>query len=138
MKYSLPPPQNWQDFQELTEAVAKRVSSDSMVQTCGRDGQEQHGIDIYVQMRRIGIQAKNRRLFNAAGKLEPNGVIAIEEIKQIVAAAQKFRPQLSKVIVATTALTDGKLQTEVIILNEERAAQSLFPPRTVVLGTLPS
>src|ERR1043166_1277673 len=127
MKYSLPPPQHWQDFQELTEAVAKRHYPDAIVQIYGPEGQDQQGIDIYIDTPRFGIQAKNRRLFKANGKLQPNGQIGLEDVEQIAADALEFAPKLNKLIVATTALTDAKLQNQLFRLNEARRASSLFP-----------
>jgi len=127
MKYSLPPPQHWQDFQELTEAVAKRKFPEALVQIYGREGQDQQGIDVYIEGERVGIQAKNRRLFNQRGKLQPNGVIGIDEVKEITSEAAKFKPTLTRLVIATSALTDAKLQQKVFQLNETRRESRLFP-----------
>ena len=127
MKYSLPPPQHWQDFQDLTLAVAKHQHPDASVLIYGREGQDQQGIDVYIEGKRIGIQAKNRRLFNANGKVQPNGQIDIEDVKSIAEGAEEFEPTLNKLIIATSALTDAKLQNQVILLNEERKNIALFP-----------
>lgn len=126
MKYSLPPPQYWQDFQELTQAVAQYRFPDSLVNIYGREGQDQHGIDVYVETLRIGIQAKSRRLFTAQGTLQPNRQIRMNEVEEIATEAGRFVPTLERLIVATTALRDMELQRQVIRLNEMRQGKSLF------------
>ena len=127
MKYSLPPPQYWQDFQLLVEAVAKRVFPDSIVQIYGREGQTQRGLDVFVEGKNIGIQAKSRRLFDAKGASQPNGRLNEEQLEEMGKAAESFVPRLVKLIVATTALTDAALQDKVIKLNAERRKSGGFP-----------
>jgi hypothetical protein len=127
MKYSLPPPQYWQDFQELTQAVAKQHYPKDQAHIYGREGQDQRGIDVYVEAQQIGVQAKNRRLFNQYGKLEPNGRLDVNQLKDIMKEASRFEPTLKTLIIATTALIDTGLQDEMFKINQRRRKKGQFP-----------
>ena len=126
MKFSLPPPQEWSDFQDLVEAVTKIRFPNKSVFAYGRRGQEQDGIDIYVEEDNLGIQAKNKRLFNSTGELLPNGGLTESYLTEVVKEAERFSPTLSRLVIATTALTDRVIQDHVFALNRERRARNCF------------
>lgn len=43
----IPPPANWQDFETLCCDLWRRIWNDPNTQKNGRQGQPQHGVDIY-------------------------------------------------------------------------------------------
>jgi hypothetical protein len=123
------PPEFWQDFQELVLSVSKREWPDAKCSALGREGQGQDGIDVLVTHppdAPIGVQAKKRRLFGADGKAELGGRLTLDEVKTMVAEAEKYRPPLRELVIATTALTDAVLQKSVATLSDNRARKKLF------------
>ncbi|MDI5921357.1 hypothetical protein QLQ86_11225 [Halomonas sp. LR5S13] len=110
----LPPPSNWQDFQDLIVEVARVRFLESSVQEYGRLGQAQKGIDVYAQDhldKHIGLQCKETKKESLT-----TTIIDAEIIK-----AQQFSPALDLLIIATTARIDTKLQDHVINLNSHKA-----------------
>ena len=49
MPSQLPPPRNWQDFEDLCFDLFKRIWNDPYARPNGRSGQPQAGVDIYGQ-----------------------------------------------------------------------------------------
>lgn len=110
----LPPPSNWQDFQDLIVEVARVRFLDSSVQEYGRQGQAQKGIDVYAQDyldKHIGLQCKETKKES----------LTTTVIDKESAKAQQFSPALDLLIIATTARIDTKLQDHVIKLNSNNA-----------------
>lgn len=106
----MPPPANWQDFQNLVVDIAKVKYVESSVQEYGRQGQNQKGIDVFAQDlmdNNIGIQCKETK----------KASISTSTIDAEVEKAKKFKPSLNLLIIATTARIDTKLQDHVINLN---------------------
>ncbi|MGG2298383.1 hypothetical protein ACQUZQ_13955 [Aeromonas veronii] len=106
----MPPPANWQDFQNLVVDIAKVKYVNSSVQEYGRQGQNQNGIDIFAQdfmENNIGIQCKETK----------KASISTTTIDAEVKKAKKFKPSLNLLIIATTARIDTKLQDHVIKIN---------------------
>ncbi len=109
----LPPPSNWQDFQDLIVEVAQVRFIDSSVQEYGRQGQAQRGIDVYAQDyldSHIGIQCKETKTESLTTTIIDNECIK----------AKAFSPALALLIIATTARIDTKLQDHVIKLNSNK------------------
>jgi len=119
MRYRLPIPSSWQDFEALCHQLWKEIWADPNAQRNGRAGQPQHGVDIFgrpmyrandagVQCKdkdsRLGCELKESELIKECGK------------------ASHFSPALDTFTVATTAPRDGDLQGRVRTL---RADQSL-------------
>lgn len=132
IQLSFLPPQYWQDFQALVLADAVREWPDANCQTYGREGQAQDGIDVLVAWPReapIGIQAKKRRLFTAGGALRLDGGLTTSELDAIITEADKFKPPLRELVIATTALTDTKLQDYLERRNRIRAEARQFTAR---------
>ncbi|CAM4371367.1 hypothetical protein [Pseudoalteromonas ostreae] len=106
----MPPPANWQDFQNLVVDIAKVKYVESSVQEYGRQGQNQKGIDVFAQDlmdNNIGIQCKETKKQS----------ISKSTIDSEVKKAKKFKPSLNLLIIATTARIDTKLQDHVININ---------------------
>ncbi|MFM2486308.1 restriction endonuclease [Celerinatantimonas yamalensis] len=106
----MPPPANWQDFQNLVVDIAKVKYVESSVQEYGRQGQNQKGIDVFAQDlmdNNIGIQCKETK--------KPS--ISKSTIDAEVEKAKKFKPSLNLLIIATTARINTQLQDYVININ---------------------
>ncbi len=123
------PPEHWEDFQEMVLAVAQREWRDAHCSAFGRAGQEQAGIDVLVEQplkAPIGVQAKKRRLYGAVGESDLTGNLSNGQIQKMIKEAEKFVPPLRELIIATTALTDAKLQNALVSLNIERSSKGVF------------
>lgn len=111
-KIYLPPPSDWQDFQAVVKQLAEIKFDSSKVSEYGRQGQIQHGIDIYAEdflQKRIGIQCKECK-----GVLKPS-IVEVDADK-----ATKFPGGLDLFILATTSRRDKKIQDKVIAMNTSR------------------
>jgi hypothetical protein len=104
---SLPPPRNWQDFEDLCCDLWSKLWDDPDTQKIGRSGQAQHGIDICGRPNRgpewAGVQCK----------LKDRQTLSRKEIEKEVKEVRKFEPQLHRLVIATTALRDARLQEAV-------------------------
>ena len=49
MSYTLPPPRDWQVFEDLCCKLWRRLWNDPNAQKHGRAGQKQHGVDVFGQ-----------------------------------------------------------------------------------------
>src|SRR4051812_6105108 len=109
-------PRNWQDFEILCYHLWKDVWSDPNAQRNGRNGQAQHGVDIFgrpaYQGYYAGVQCKDK-----------DGQLGSElSIKELAAECQKvreFKPALHEFSMATTAPRDASLQEQARALNEQ-------------------
>jgi|688.fasta_scaffold266876_2 hypothetical protein len=54
MNVAFPPPQHWQDFENLTVEVFRAVFDDPGAQGHGRSGQAQYGVDVCLVSRICG------------------------------------------------------------------------------------
>ncbi|WP_426954119.1 hypothetical protein [Muricoccus radiodurans] len=113
----LPLPKRWQDFESITrDAMALKWKSPNL-QKNGRDGQKQHGVDIWGPDeigRRVGIQCK---------RYKPP--LSFDIVTAEVVNAEKFGP-LSTLWIATTCDHDAPLQHKVRTLSDQRVAQGKF------------
>ncbi len=121
----LPPPKNWQDFQDLCHALWGHEWNCPTIQKNGRLGQTQKGVDIFGQpngglgFRAIQCKVKSR---DAVGNPE----LSESEVRAEVDEALKFTPPLEGLIVATTAPQDAKIQAFARRLTEQNARAGLF------------
>lgn len=117
----LPPPRNWQDFEDLCHAIWQREWRCPMIQKHGRSGQVQSGVDIFGkpngQDRFHGIQCK----LKAAGQK-----LTVQEVSIEVQAAAVFTPPLAHLIIATTAPADVKIQRFARELNAQQSKERSF------------
>jgi hypothetical protein len=106
-KIYLPPPSNWQDFQDLVVQIASMQYESS--QDYGRIGQRQNGVDVYAETwdkKKIGIQCK-----------ETKGELNEKVVEKDAEDAKSFSQKLDLFIIATTDRRDARLQDWVIELN---------------------
>jgi Mrr restriction endonuclease-like protein len=116
---SLPPPRNWQDFEDLCCDLWSRLWNDPEAQKIGRGGQAQQGVDI------CGRPDRGSEWAAVQCKLKDRQALSREEIEKEVVEARKFEPQLSRLVIATTAPRDARLQATVRKIDEtERNAGS--------------
>jgi hypothetical protein len=107
------PPSNWQDFQVLIGEVARVKYDSDSVQEYGRQGQAQHGIDVYAEDffgKKIGIQCKETKTEALTAKI----------IDREINEAKNFRPNLDLWIIATTERIDKKLQDYINKKNDSK------------------
>ncbi len=123
----LPPPRNWEDFEDLCADLFEIEWKDPHTTRYGRQGQRQNGVDIYGLYNssgHYGAQCKKKKRW-------PPKKLTINDIDAEVKEALKFRPKLDVFVIATTADRDTKLQDHVHSLSEKHREKGLF--RVVVL-----
>lgn len=116
----IPPPSNWQDFEDLCCDLWRMIWEDPNAQKNGRMGQPQHGVDIYgrpnQEARWAGVQCKGKDNLS-------NKSLTEQEVRSEVEKAMTFEPKLSEFIIATTAPKDTGIEelarkiTEANLLN---------------------
>ncbi|BAN34105.1 hypothetical protein SCD_n00256 [Sulfuricella denitrificans skB26] len=112
------PPKGWDEFEDIVCSAAKNRWRNSDFTRHGRQGQEQHGVDVYGKDDKgqvVGLQCKN----TCSGVTE-------RTIEDEVENAEAFEPALRMLYIATTALTDKKIQAFVRTRSENRQAAGLF------------
>jgi hypothetical protein len=106
MKIQLPPPANWQDFEDLCHRLWSSIWGTNP-QKNGRQGQPQCGVDIYgmppYKSQYTGIQCKGKNN-NYGTKL------TINEIDTECQNATQFSPEIESFILATTSPRDKEIQ----------------------------
>lgn len=118
-------PQNWQDFDSLCKILWTHIWELSLgdVKKNGRMGQAQHGVDVYGKPKGcnsyIGIQCKGKDDYIHASLTET-------EIDNEIEIAKNFRPSLYKLIFATTANKDAKIEEYIRVKNINNLNQVLF------------
>lgn len=121
----LAPPSSWIDFENLCHALACAHWEDSEAQKNGRQGQAQHGVDIWGCPN--ADYGHNYHAIQCKGKNANYGSTATaDELKAEVSKADKFKPALSHWIFATTAPRDQALQKEARQLSEQRRSSGKF------------
>ncbi|GAB4574711.1 MAG: hypothetical protein Kow0077_22650 [Anaerolineae bacterium] len=122
-QFLFPKPRDWETFEDIVCDVFSRTYQSDNFQRYARRGQRQHGVDVVgrTQTGLLGIQCKHRT----------TGGISSKEVEDEIARAEGFSPPLSKLIVATSAATDGELQSHVLAVSEGRTTQGLFPVEIV-------
>ncbi|EIJ45931.1 hypothetical protein GWL_29590 [Herbaspirillum sp. GW103] len=121
----LPAPKNWDKFEALMRALFAAVWENPLIQRHGRAGQVQHGVDVFGSPkdnpdRTYGVQCKGKdQLYGAAA--------TADEFDTELAKAERFSPQLSQWVFATTAPNDGALQRHVAAVSERRVKAGQFP-----------
>lgn len=114
MKKPLPKPSNWQDFEDLNYLLWKFYWNDRHTRKNGRQGQAQHGVDVYGRPFEKGIYEG----VQCKGKSDwADTTLTIEEIKKELIKAKSFSPSIKTLTFATTAPSDAKLLKEVRALD---------------------
>ncbi|MCI1742196.1 MAG: hypothetical protein LKI18_07555 [Prevotella sp.] len=117
-------PSNWQDFEKLCKLLWGEIwnCSDS-IKRHGRQGQNQHGVDIYAYVDKYGgycgIQCKGKDEYT-------NAQLTVEEIDSEIKKAKTFEPALSLLVFATTANKDAKIEGYIRKKDVENRKQNLF------------
>ena len=115
------PPQYWQQFEDLTEAVFPFVFGDKLPSKVGRPGQSQDGVDvqgIWKGNESVGIQCKRMDDLDENNNPYPGGPITKKLLYEEYDKALGFNPKLSLWILATTAKRNGKIQEVARELDE--------------------
>ena len=119
----LRPPANWKDFEKLCCKLWGEIWKDPEITMNGREGQSQHGVDIYsldsITNRYKGIQCKGKDLYTEKNLTE-------NEIRQEISKAILFTPALEKLYFATTGVRDAKMQEVSRLINQEQAKEDMF------------
>jgi hypothetical protein len=115
----IPPPKNWDEFEDITLSSLKIKWDSPNLTKHGRQGQPQAGVDIYGGDnlgRLVGVQCKKTDL-----------ELSVLTIKAEIVKAETFTPPITAFYIATSAPTDVTLQREIRLLSEERLTQGKFP-----------
>ena len=123
----IPIPLNWQDFQRACVPLFRNVLRDPHAQEWGREGQDQHGIDVFGFRdadagKPVGVQCK---------RIE--APITEAMLRKEIGKAHKFKPRLTELIFVTTSVRDAKIQAVCVRLTQELHGEG-WPCRVVVMG----
>lgn len=116
--------ENWQDFEKLCKKLWGEVwQCSDIIQRNGRLGQEQHGVDVYGKPKGengyYGIQCKGKDDYT-------NSQLTEAEIVREISKAQSFEPKLKRLIFATTANKDAKIESFIRLKNLESINSGSF------------
>lgn len=119
MHFIFPKPQDWNTFEDIVCDVFARKYRNMNLQRYGRNGQRQHGIDIagWTSSGMLGVQCKHH----------PEKDIQISEINDEVTESEKFTPELSEYVIATSADRDVKSQGHILALAPARQQANKYP-----------
>ena len=120
LKMRVPPPTDWSEFEDITRSSVKVKWRSSDMQRNGRNGQKQHGVDVFGHddlSRFVGIQCRNK----------DDTSVKMKEILEAVSAAERYPVPLLAFYYATTLSRDAKLQAEVLTVSEKRVKDGKFP-----------
>lgn len=112
------PPKGWDEFEDIVCSAAKIRWQNQDFTRHGRQGQSQEGVDVYgkdAKGQMVGLQCKNTC----------NGLTE-STIEDEVKKAECFKPTLAKLYIATTAVTDKKIQAFARSLSESRQSAGHF------------
>ncbi len=114
-------PCNWQDFEKLCLRLWKEEWISDDLKINGRPGQEQHGVDICGhrndRLGYCGIQCKCK---------QEGEFLSQKEIEIEIEKAKLFYPPLVKLVIATTAEKDVRIEEFVRKKDEELREKGLF------------
>jgi tetratricopeptide (TPR) repeat protein len=117
----IPKPKDWQALERHCRLLFELSLQDPAVQNNGRQGQRQHGVDIFGRRGggtgpQVGVQCK--------GKSSNYGSSVTEaELEDEVEKTKKFQPPLNEFILVTTAPEDTKIQQAVRLLEKKVRAE---------------
>ena len=123
-KKTLRKPEYWPVFEDLCKKLWAEIWECPETKKNGRNGQTQHGVDVYGTERStgdlIGIQCKGKDEYT-------HSQLTKTEIDDELKKALLFKPKLTKFYFATTANRDSSIDEYVRIKSEEFKEQGLFP-----------
>jgi hypothetical protein len=109
----MPPPTNWQDFENLVFEIARVKYVSESVQKFARQGQRQNGVDVYAENtsdKKIGIQCKETKKKGLTNQI----------IDREISNVEHFTPKLDFFIIATTQKTEKKIQEYINQINDSK------------------
>jgi len=115
---NLPTPKSWSEFEDICLSAAIIRWNSSHFHANGRQGQKQYGVDIYGKDDKgsvIGIQCKNTALG-----------ISVSTIRNEIANAEAFRPMIKRLVIATTAKRNARLQERIREISQDRSKKGAF------------
>lgn len=119
----IPPPKDWQEFERLCCDLWSRIWGDPSTCQNGRQGQPQHGVDVYGCPQKggslAGVQCKGKDNYT-------NQTLTEVEVNEEVKKAKEFKPALSEYIIATSGVRDEKIQEVVRKISEEHKSKGIF------------
>ena len=114
-------PSNWQDFEKLCLRLWKEEWNSDDLKINGRLGQEQQGVDICghrdERLGYCGIQCKCK---------QEGEFLSRKEIEIEIEKAKRFNPPLVKLVIATTAEKDVRIEEFVRKKDEKLREEGLF------------
>ncbi|MBA7499086.1 Lipopolysaccharide assembly protein B [subsurface metagenome] len=118
------PPSNWQDFESLCCDLWREIWKDPNTQKNGRQGQPQHGVDVFGRPNQgktyAGVQCKRKDNY-------ADNTITEDEVVSEVEKAKSFKPPLSEFIIATSGKRDVNIQELARTITDKHLKESLFP-----------
>jgi len=114
---SIRAPKDWQAFERHSRLLFEYSLGDPATQNNGRQGQRQHGVDVFGRRgggdgQLVGIQCKGK-------DSDYGGVVTEAELKREVKRTEKFKPPLKEFILITTAPNDAEIQEKARLLEQE-------------------
>lgn len=105
----LPIPKSWDEFEDISADVLKRMWRDPYVIRNGRSGQKQFGVDICG--RPVHLQGKGTQI--AAAQCKRVEALSEQQIADEITEAYRFSPLPEEYLILTTLKRDSNLQTYV-------------------------
>ena len=107
----LPIPCSWEEFEDISVDVLKRMWQDPYVTRNGRTGQAQNGVDIFGCPKHLNEQA-TIQVF-AVAQCKAVDVLSLSNVKTEVTKAEGFTPVPAEYVLLTTLNRDVNLQEAV-------------------------
>lgn len=105
----LPIPKSWDEFEDISADILKRMWRDPYVIRNGRSGQKQYGVDIYG--RPVHLHGQGTKI--AAAQCKRVISLTEQEIADEINSACSFTPLPEEFLILTTLKRDSELQTYV-------------------------
>lgn len=117
-------PEHWQDFETLCKKLWGEVwNCSDTIQPNGRSGQSQCGVDVYGlpkgETGYYGVQCKGKDDYTKSQ-------LTTAEIDEEIEKAKNFKPKLKRLVFATTANRDVKIEEYIRERNIENISNGLF------------
>lgn len=114
-------PANWQDFESLCLLLWRSEWKSEDIKKNGRNGQSQNGVDI------CGHRDGEGEYSGVQCKCKPgNNALTRDEIDSEIENARAFKPDLCRLVFATTADKDAAIEEYVRIKDDENRKQGSF------------
>lgn len=114
-------PANWQDFESLCLLLWREEWKSEDIMKNGRNGQARKGVDIY------GHREGENEYSGIQCKCKPgNKALTTNEIDAEIDNAKAFRPELKRLVFATTADKDALIEEYVRMKDDENRKAGIF------------